>query len=432
LFGVLAVGGVATVVNERNRPRQIEHVLRHSMAHTLVTKKEMLDRQPRPLETEASVLDVSSFPTRGELEPVGRVSGDLAQIIYTSGSTGLPKGVAFSHGALHAGVDAVAGYLELQASDRIASLLPFSSVYGLNQLLCAINVRAALLIEQSPLPHQIVANLRQLGVTVLAGVPPLWLQLLSVPAFVSEPIETLRILQNAGGHLPHHAVHGIRQAQPHARLFLQYGQTETFRGTFLPPEDVDVRPTSMGRAIPSVEILVLRDDGTPCEPGEVGELVHRGPTLASGYWNDPEATETTFRPCPCRPIGTPAGERAVFSGDMVKRDEQGFLYFVSRRDRLIKTLGFRVGPDEISDVLFASGEISECVVTTEADPQRGERIVAFVILSHGGSLGTLSQFIRSELPRHMQPARVQALDVMPRMPSGKYDLAALRAGAVPA
>jgi acyl-coenzyme A synthetase/AMP-(fatty) acid ligase len=215
-------------------------------------------------------------------------------------------------------------------------------------------------------------------------------------------------------------------------MFLQYGQTETFRGTFLPPEDVDVRPTSMGRAIPGVEILVLRDDGSPCDPGEVGELVQRGPTLAAGYWNDPAATEATFRPCPCRPFGTPAGERAVFSGDMVKRDEHGFLYFVSRRDRLIKTLGFRVGPDEISDVLFASGEINECVVTTEADTQRGERIVAFVTLSPGGSLGALSHFIRSELPRHMQPARVQVLDVIPRMPSGKYDLAALRAGAVPA
>ena len=432
LFGVHAVGAVATVVNERNRPRQIEHVLRHSMAHALVTTNQLLSRQPRPVETEATVLDVRDFPTSGDQQPVGRLSGDLAQIIYTSGSTGLPKGVAFSHGALHAGVDAVSSYLGLAPTDRVVSLLPFSSVYGLNQLLCSVNVGATLIVEASPVPDQIVAALRDRGVTVLAGVPPLWLQLLSVPSFGSQPVETLRIVQNAGGHLPQHAVHGIRKAQPHAKLFLQYGQTETFRGTYLPPDEVDRRPTSMGVPIPGVEILVLREDGTPCDPGEVGELVHRGPTIASGYWNDPEATERTFRACPCRPAGTPPGERAVFSGDMVRRDEDGFLYFVSRRDRLIKTLGFRVGPDEISDVLFASRQITECVVTTEPDAQRGERIVAFVILSPSGALDRLTQFIRAELPRHMQPARVQPMEVMPRLPSGKYDLDALRGTPVPA
>jgi acyl-coenzyme A synthetase/AMP-(fatty) acid ligase len=172
--------------------------------------------------------------------------------------------------------------------------------------------------------------------------------------------------------------------------------------------------------------MVLADDGTPCRPGEVGELVHRGPSVAAGYWNAPDATARTFRRDPTRSSAAPDEERVVFSGDMVREDENGFLYFVSRRDRMIKTLGYRVGPDEIGDVLYASGEIIEGLVTTEPDAQRGERIVAYVLLAPGGSVERLEQFCRIELPRYMQPARIEPMTAIPRLPSGKYDLEAIR------
>ncbi len=233
-------------------------------------------------------------------------------------------------------------------------------------------------------------------------------------------------MTNAGGHLPVKAVRQLREAQPDAKLFLMYGLTEVLRSTFLPPEEVDRHPDSMGRAIPGAEILVLREDLTPCNTGEVGELVHRGPTVTLGYWNAPEATARAFRPNPLRPAGTPDSERVVFSGDLVKRDEAGFLYFVGRRDRMIKTLGYRVSPDEIANVLSASGEIVECVVTSEPDAQRGEAILAFVVMAAGGSLDRLRAYATLELPRYMQPTRFEVREDLPRLPSGKYDLVAMR------
>ena len=426
IAAVHAVGGVCIVVNERFRPRQIEYVVRHSGARLLLTSARMLSREPRKLETDAAILDTGAISAGTELAPTPREPQDFAQILYTSGSTGLPKGVTFTHGALRAGVTSVAGYLGLDDADRIASLLPFSSVYGLNQLLCSVHSRATLVIEASPLPAQIVDSLRVQRVTVAAGVPPLWLQLLAVDGFSREPIPSLRILQNAGGHCPRDAVRRLREAQPQASLFLQYGMTETFRSTYLPPAEVDRRPDSMGRAIPGVEILVVDEAGRICADGEIGELVHAGPTIAAGYWGDPDATARVFRTHPRDPMS-----RAVYSGDMVRRDADGFLYFVSRRDRLIKTLGFRVGPDEIVDVLFASGQIREAVVTTEPDAQRGERIVAYVVASETGTKEALDAFCRTELPRHMQPSRIEWRDALARLSSAKYDLDAIRGQLVP-
>ena len=427
IFGIVASGAAAVCINDKLRMRQIEHMLRHSGARVLVTRHEMLTRHSRPLECDASVLDLCEIPAAPsrDIDLITRVSGDLVQLIYTSGSTGLPKGVCFTHGNLSAGVEIVSTYLGLRQSDRVASLLGFSSVYGLNQLMCAVRCGATLVIETSPLPQRIVTTLRERAVTVAAGVPPLWTQLLGVPAFRT-PIHSLRILQNAGGHLPAAITRRLREAQPHAELFLQYGMTETFRSTYLPPQQVDSRPDCMGRPMPGTEILVLREDLTPCEAGEIGELVHRGPTVAAGYWNDPVGTDAVFRPNPARPSGSPENERVVFSGDLVRRDSDGFLYYVSRRDRVIKTLGFRVGPDEIVDVLFSSGEIDEAVITTEPDTDRGDRIVAYVVLAQHGSLERLIQFSRLELPRYMQPSRIVTVETLPRLASGKYDVSALR------
>jgi acyl-CoA synthetase (AMP-forming)/AMP-acid ligase II len=406
-------------------------VLGHSGARVLLTSHDILSRQPRSLVSAAAIIDTGALEG-GPFQPVSRAHTDFAQILYTSGSTGQPKGVVFTHGSLRAGVATVSEYLGLTSVDRIASLLPFSSVYGLNQLLCCVHARATLVVETSPLPAQVVDRLRADRVTVIAGVPPLWLQLLGVPNFVAMPIPSLRILQNAGGHCPRDAVRRLREAQPQAALFLQYGMTETFRSTYLPPDAVGERPDSMGLAMPGVEILVLNEEGQECNTDEVGELVHNGPTVATGYWGDPAATDRVFRRHPFQTEGLADSVRVVYSGDMVRRDADGFLYFVSRRDRLIKTLGFRVGPDEIVDALFASQQVSEAVVTTEPDVQRGERIVAYVALAANGSKQSLERFCRTELPRHMQPARIELRDTLLRLSSGKYDLDAIKSQATSA
>jgi len=431
-FGTLAIGGIAVFINETLRPRQIDHILAHSGARHLITTADLLARQPRAPQGDAQIIDVARIApiAAGGDEasaslPVTRLGDDVAQIIYTSGSTGQPKGVAVTHANIEAAARTVVGYLGISASDRIASLLPFSFVYGLSQLLCAVTAGATLVVERSPLPQQAVATVRDQDVTVLAAVPALWMRLLATGGFRDALLPVLRVMTNAGGHLPLEAVRGLRSAQPHVRLFLMYGLTEALRSTYLPPEEVDRRPDSIGRAIPGAEMYVVRDDGTPAGPGEIGELVHRGPTVTLGYWKDPQLTARVFRPNPLRPAGAPDAERVVYSGDLVRRDEDGFLYFVSRKDRIIKTMGFRVGPDEVADVLYASGEVSEAAVTGEPDPMWGERIVAHVVLVPNGSIERLKAYCGRELPRHLQPARLEVRDAMPLLPSGKHDVAAL-------
>lgn len=423
-FGVLAAGAVAVNVNETLRPRQVEYILRQAGARLLVTTARLIERQPRALETDASILLADDVPRDGSFEPVPRIGSDIAQLIYTSGSTGLPKGVTVSHANMWAGTRAVTHYVGVTPDDRIASLLPFSFDYGLNQLLCAVATGACLVVERSRVPHHIIAALRTERVTILPAVPPLWLELLAVDVFRS-PLPAVRAMTNTGGRVPMEAVRALRRAQPQARLFLMYGLTEAFRSTYLPPDEVDRRPDSIGRAIPGAEILVMRDDGVAAGPDEIGELVHRGPTVALGYWNDPSATERVFRPHPLRPAGVPDAERVVYSGDLVQRDSEGFLYWVGRRDRLLKVLGHRVSPDEVVSALYASGEIVEAAVSGEPDAESGARIVAQVVLARNGSLERLQAYCRTELPRYLQPASLVVRRRLARLPSGKHAAPAL-------
>lgn len=418
-FGVLAAGGVVCMVNEAYRPRQVHYILEHTGSRVLVAAPEVAEAAG---DVPAGVTWLE-MPRDGDAVhgPVARRGGDPAQIIYTSGSTGKPKGVLTSHASLWSGAHVVPRYLGITEADRIASLLPFSFVYGFSQLACALATGSTLVIERSVLALDIIESLRAARVSVLATVPPLWAQLLD-GGLQDHPLEALRIATCAGGRLPPEQVRKLRACQPHTRLFLMYGLTEVFRSTYLDPDEVDAHPDSMGRAVPGSEVMVLREDGALCADDEVGELVHAGPTVALGYWNDPEGTAAVFRPHPSR-----EGATVVHSGDLVRRDGEGRLYYVGRRDRMIKTLGFRVSPDEVGDLLLASGLVREAAVTSVPDARRGAAIVAHVCLKPGADLMALKRFMGQECPRYMQPARYRVLEALPRNPNGKVDLAGLSA-----
>jgi acyl-CoA synthetase (AMP-forming)/AMP-acid ligase II len=242
------------------------------------------------------------------------------------------------------------------------------------------------------------------------------------------PLPHLRYITNTGGAMPLSTLGRLRAAVPTTKVVLMYGLTEAFRSTYLPPEELDRRPTSMGKAIPNTEILVLNEAGQRCAPGEIGELVHRGPTVSLGYWGQPELTAKVLRPNPLLPPEVSDHERVCYSGDLVKTDEDGFLYFIGRRDNQIKSSGFRISPTEVEEALCKTGQLRDAAVIGLPDEVLGQRIKAFVVPREGIDVvpDQLLAHVATLLPRHMIPKAVEVLAELPKTSSGKINYPALR------
>jgi acyl-CoA ligase (AMP-forming) (exosortase A-associated) len=430
LFAVLFAGGVAVIIYERLRTRQVNYILEHSLAAFLVTNDNQLlyvsDLQcPNTQIVNFDEDHACDAPFGGERA----VGADPALLLYTSGSTGMPKGLILSHDNLLAGARIVADYLSLSEREVIISLLPFSFDYGLNQLLTSLLVGGRLVLQRSLFPPDICRMLVEERVSGMAAVPTLWLQLgQSHSPFFDTELPHLRYITNSGGPLPEHLVRRVRRVHPHVEVHLMYGLTEAFRSTHLPPEQIDARPTSIGKAIPNVEILVVGEDGRPCAPGEVGELVHRGANVALGYWRDPQASARVFRPHPFRAEQDGVRETVVFSGDLVRTDEEGYLYFVGRRDQLIKSRGFRVSPDEVERCLYASEVVSSVAAFGVPNGDGDTDIVAAVIPKDPSTFReeALRVYCNAELSEYLRPRVIWRLDELPLTASGKPDRCALK------
>ncbi len=423
LYATWLAGGVAVPVNETLLSRQVQHIVSHSGSRLIVSHPRKLARLDPAALDGARVITVDDSERDGAWRPVQQAGGSApAAILYTSGSTGRPKGILISHDNLLAGARIVSRYLSIQEDERIISILPFSFDYGLNQLLTAAGAGATLFLQRSAFPADICRTLTRHAITAMGAVPPLWIQLMQEHSPLAKTaFPHLRYITNTGGAFPVELVNRYREHLSGTRIYLMYGLSEAFRSTYLPPDQVTSRPGSMGRAIPETEIHVLDERGRECAPGQVGELVHRGPTVALGYWRDPEATAAVFRESPFAPPGS--GERVVFSGDLVRRDEDGFLYFAGRRDQLIKCQGFRVSPDEVEETLHASGLVAEVVVQGVPDEVMGQAIVAHVVPRQPAAFTEelLLEYCRREMPRHMIPRTVRVHAALPRTASGKID-----------
>jgi acyl-CoA synthetase (AMP-forming)/AMP-acid ligase II len=361
--------------------------------------------------------------------PEAAIEKDLAAILYTSGSTGKPKGVMLTHGQILAGSSIVSTYLEISESERILAILPFSFDAGLNQLMTAFQQGGTLVLMTFVFAREIVQMLAKERITGLAGVPTLW-SLLAQPnsSLQKTALPHLRYITNTGGAMPQPVLATLRRALPATKVFLMYGLTEAFRSTYLPPAELDRRPTSMGKAIPDTEILVVNEAGQPCKPGEVGELVHRGPTVSLGYWGRPDLTAGVLRPHPFIPAELGGDEKVCYSGDLVKMDEDGFLYFIGRRDAMIKSSGFRISSTEVEEALFQSGKLKGAAVIGVPDEVLGQAIKAFVVARDDEAIDPagLREFCATKLPRYMVPAAVEVLAELPKTTSGKVDYPALR------
>nr|MDQ2694058.1 acyl-CoA ligase (AMP-forming), exosortase A system-associated [Pseudomonadota bacterium] len=442
MFGVAAAGGAFVPVNPLLKPEQVAYILRDCNVRILVTAQDragqldpVLGDCPdlhslvlvdgdgfRPSAPHLQALPWTALLDAAHRPPRRGIDMDMAAILYTSGSTGRPKGVVLSHRNLLAGAHSVAEYLENRPDDRILAVLPFSFDYGLSQLTTAFVAGARTVLMDYLLPRDVLRAVAREGITGLAAVPPLWIQLAQLP-WPAAAGETLRYITNSGGAMPRTTLAALRRALPQTRVFLMYGLTEAFRSTYLPPAEVDRRPDSMGRAIPNAEILVVREDGMPCAPGEPGELVHRGSLVSLGYWNDAEKTARRFRPAPGQPAGLTLPELAVWSGDTVRMDEEGFLYFIGRKDDMIKTSGYRVSPTEVEEVIYASGLAAEAAALGVPHPVLGQGIVAVVKPARDGGFdaAALLDHCQRHLPNFMLPQQVVTRDALPRNPNGKID-----------
>lgn len=421
IYGTWAAGGAIVPIHEGLKRAQIEHILADSGAYCLVSDARRIARVEGG-ELGMTWLEVGKEDGE-ESELPSRRTGpkELAALLYTSGSTGRPKGIAISHANLIAGARIVSGYLAISEDERILSVLPFSFDYGLNQLLSAIERRATLFLQRSHVPADICRSLQTFEITGLAGVPPLWAQLLQrTSPFATLSFPHLRYITNSGGVFPKPLLARYRELLPSTEVVLMYGLTEAFRSTYLPPEELDRRPDSMGRAIPETEILVVNDEGRRCAPGEIGELVHAGPTVSLGYWRNEDASREKWRPHPFDPS---RDERVVYSGDLVRMDDEGFLYFVSRRDQMLKCYGFRVSPEDVEEQLHGSGLVHEVVIVGQPHEIAGTSLVAHVVPKEPRDFtpAMLLDYCRAQMPQYMVPVDVVVHESLPRTSSGKMD-----------
>ncbi|NOR71683.1 MAG: acyl-CoA ligase (AMP-forming), exosortase A system-associated [Methylomarinum sp.] len=437
-------GGVFVPINPVLKAAQVSYILNDCNVQILITSKSRLHGLTTQLENcpdlhtillvDDQLPDLDIYPDKHILgwndfldhannqTMPSLIDTYMAAILYTSGSTGKPKGVVLSHINIISGANSVAEYLDITAKDKILAVLPLSFDYGLNQLTSSLFKGATCVLLDYLLPRDVIKALDAHQITGLAAVPPLWAQLTNLewPESINQH---LRYMTNSGGKMPKSVLETIRSKVPASQFYLMYGLTEAFRSTYLPAEQLEQRPDSMGKAIPNAEVLVVREDGSLCAPHEPGELVHRGTLVAMGYWNDPEKTAERFKPAPTQLKELPITEVAVWSGDQVSMDEEGYLYFVGRKDDMLKTSGYRVSPTEIEEIIYSSGLVKEAAAIGIPDDILGHTILVIISTENDDQFNEdkLMALCRSQLANFMIPAKIITLNELPKNPNGKID-----------
>jgi acyl-CoA synthetase (AMP-forming)/AMP-acid ligase II len=431
MLGAARIGAVVVNVNTAWTAEQLLYVVEDSGASAVIAEAPMIRRIEGKLGRSTVLLasgqgrgskSTSSWddePIVADVHAANVLDTDLAAIIYTSGSTGKPKGVMLSHRNILSGARAVARYLDLGSDDRLLSILPYSFDYGFNQLTTMMLMGGSVVHQPVLLPTEILRSITLHGVTGVAAVPPLWIQIVRLLDDAPQNFSSLRFITNSGGKIPRNILERMPEVLPDTRVYLMYGLTEAFRSTYLAPDRFVRKMGAIGQAIPGSQVHVIKHGVGVAGPGEQGELVHRGPLVSMGYWKRHDATAEKIRPCPelAELIGD---EPVVYSGDTVRIDEDGDLWFVSRSDALIKSSGFRVSPDDVEDLVHRSGLAADVVAFGVADELLGQTVHVAASLLPGASTEALMAHCRAVMPGYMVPRQIHVWpDPMPRTASGK-------------
>lgn len=421
---------VFVLINPQLKAAQVGHILRDSGCRLLISQQQRADmlKDELPEDCATLLIDAADWPDLADSDVAKPAAirpkhkGQLAALFYTSGSTGKPKGVMISHANLIAGAQSVAEYLDYRRDDVLLAVLPLSFDYGFNQISSALVAGASVVLMDYLLPQEIPRAIARYDVSGLAGVPTLW-QALARTKWPQQS-RRLRFITNSGGRFPPSLSAHYRQLLPETQIILMYGLTEAFRASYLPATLIDQHPDSMGSAVPCAQLAVIDLNGQLCPDDTPGELVQAGELVALGYWNQPQASAERFRPCPAALGG--ATRRCVFSGDTVRRDANGLLYFIERRGDQLKSAGYRISPDEIEDATLAFDSVISCAAVGLDDDMLGQRIV-LVATPTALDKERLAQHLKQTLPNFMQPAEIVSQESLPHNPNGKIDRAALRA-----
>jgi amino acid adenylation domain-containing protein len=435
MLAATKIGAIVVNVNVQWTAEQLAYVAADCEAKALIVSREALRKLgllPRSVQRILAVgvqgaalpegcEDASALARTGQGREQAVRGCDLAMIIYTSGSTGLPKGVMLTHANICIGADSVISYLQLGEDDRLLGVLPYSFDAGLNQLTTMLRTGGSVVHQPIALPSELVRAVQTHGVTGFAGVPPLWSQVVRFLDETRSPLPSLRRITNTGGKIAPNILERMPAVFPGVAIYLMYGLTEAFRSTFLEPAKFARKMGAIGQAIPNAQVYVIRHGHGRAGPGEQGELVHAGPLVSLGYWRKPELTRQKIRPCP--ELADLLGDTpVVYSGDLVRVDEDGDLWFVGRMDDMIKTSGFRLSPTEVEDLVSKSGLVSEVVAFGVEDDDLGQVVHVAITPLGDFSEAALLAHCRRVMPHYMIPRRVHAWPgSMPRTSSGKLD-----------
>ncbi|MBA4147309.1 MAG: AMP-binding protein [Verrucomicrobia bacterium] len=434
MLAVLYADKVFVLMNSALHQKQVRHIINDCRISTLLTTVQFKNSVLQPILSEPSLVTVvctEDFPvlieSNFDREPdCGNITDDISNIIYTSGSTGVPKGVVIAHRNLIDTARNSTEHLKVSENDRILCSPALNFDYGLNQLTSTLCKGCTLVLYKYLLPNAFLQTIQNEKITGVPALPPIWASVFNPKLARIEKdkydFSSVRYIANTGAKLPVPLVRKVRETFPRADLYLMYGFTEAFRSTFLDPKEVDRIPDSIGKALPNVQIEVINDRNEICKPGEVGELIHRGAGIAKGYWNSPELTAKVYRQNPLLPEGSQFNDPVGYSGDLVKKDEDGFIYYVGRKDHQIKTSGYRVSPTEVEALIMECPCVSEVVAFGLDDPELGQKIRALVIFSgeHVSSKDILNH-CRAEAPHYLVPKEIFAVTEFPKTANGKID-----------